>query len=596
MMDHGSQSAQIDRHSVRRTAAVVLVALLVAAGCAPTATRTGDCGDPSWTPPAAELIRTIPLPQAAGPVTGAAGRPAVASSAPMFILPLDRHGAVCDDEARSHLRTALKEKKYTDIYLLCPGWSDGWYPALSWMTGFATGFEQARLWAANGVRRSEQYNPLYVGILWPGAVLNNAYPARGAVNQPVALRPDVDRTALLNVLNTDPPEVVIDRIRQALMDQGHQRRAARLLDLLKSSSELTPPQQIEFADCLLPLYGPQAEPSAPGLRYAIAAGREPVVRAPEPRRVGLVGMIPAPLPPIHAAELLNVWKDTVRTASATIPRPPDEPGDDTSLTRRGGLSVAELVRWALHATDLRVMKDRAYIVGRSAISDVLGEIRNHPGAALHVVAHSFGSEAVLSAIDQVVANSKTLPQPVTARQPATRPKPPVDTLLLLSPLVNAWAIADPPAVDRDVLPSLQSEATPGGYRRAVETGVEQSVIVLYSARDWIASYYAPLALRHPPFEGLAPPESWAGVGDGFATMGGIGPKGLEMPAVFLPLIEPGAGAEGPMRYSFPPEDPAARGPTVIAIDAASTLWAHGDANDRTTWWLLANQVEQAVKP
>jgi hypothetical protein len=147
-------------------------------------------------------------------------------------------------------------------------------------------------------------------------------------------------------------------------------------------------------------------------------------------------------------------------------------------------------------------------------------------------------------------------------------------------------MAPAPLVGTNVSSALQDRAKPGLYQPVAAKLVKRSVVVLYSTRDWFASYYAPLALRRPAFEGMASPDVWASGGSGFATMGGMGPAGLEPPAYSEVLIPPGAAPEGPKQYGFTQADTK-----VTSVDGSAGISTHSDANDRNLWWLLANQVE-----
>ncbi|MDB5297411.1 MAG: hypothetical protein JWO31_3394 [Phycisphaerales bacterium] len=565
-----------------------LAAAAFAGGCgAIVGGGPGSCGDGLWSPPAADLVRTVPTP--AGP------------EVPLRIVGFDRDGAACDAGPADDLVAAVRAGGFTDVYVLCPGWSPSWYSAVGWVDSFAAGVERARTWLpprpapaqlpASGPATvpARAYRPLYVGVVWPGDVLVDEFPPPSPTGQQRSLRPDVDRAALTEVLETDADARQLGRIEQALRDRGHAGRVTRLRALLPRAAALTPPEQLELADCLLPLFGDQEEPTAPGPRFAAVgattattnpATKPAADRLPRPSRQGLLATEPARVPPLDPAALLAVWKQSVREAAAGVPRPADAAGDDASRARRRGLSVAELVRWAVRAADLRVVKDRACAVGRTGFGDLLARVRRAAGGArVHVVAHSFGAEAALAALSRPADDA-----------------PPVDSLLLLSPVVSAWALAPAPPVGPDVAPALQRFARPGRYRPAVAAGVRRSVVVTYSDRDWFAASYAPRALRRPPTDGQAAPADWAAAlaapgetADGFATLGGSGPAGQDPPVTREPLILPAAAPIGPQPYAFTAAA-GGDGGKLVAIDASAGVLAHGDANDRNLGCLVANQV------
>ncbi|QOV90562.1 hypothetical protein [Humisphaera borealis] len=527
------------------------------------------------------------------------------SNALMVVIPFGPKGLTCNPRAVAGLEAMVRDGGYTDVYVLCPGWHDGWQSAIGWMDAFAAGYERARTWAGDATTRPAAYKPLYVGVVWPGEVFNRAYPAFGSEARRSPMRPDVDRSAMLSVLTTDPSEESVQRLIQALRDRGHDLRATRLEKMLASPLGPTPPEQIDLADCLLPLFGPEDEPSVPGLRYAVTAGSPPVRRTVEASRFGLIGISATPLPPMSAIELLEVWKDALRTVAVTVKRPTTDGTAAKDNAAEYGLNVLELRRWAIRSADLRVINDRAYRLGRSGLRDLMDRVRLTNGPRVHVVAHSFGAGAALAALtpaadeaagtpERASAPSATWPSTAPAVSPdaVVGPAPRlVDSLLLLSPLVNHWAMGGAPPIDSAVPPKLQSAAAPGAFHSIATGRMVRSVVVVYSSRDWFATSYAPLATRRPTFEGMASADSWSGPGNGFATMGGVGPNGIDPPPYREGLIAPGAGPQATLRYNFPGSSA-----TVVAIDASASLTNHGEANDRTIWWLFANQVEASRSP
>ncbi|HEX8913641.1 MAG TPA: hypothetical protein VF796_14880, partial [Humisphaera sp.] len=308
--------------------------------------------------------------------------------------------------------------------------------------------------------------------------------------------------------------------------------------------------------------------AAPGPRYAAAAGREPPHRIEKPRPSGVLATDAPSDPPIDPLALLDVWKRMAREASAAAAAAPRA---DVDAVRRL-LPVAQLVRWALRATDLRVSKDWAFKVGRNGLADVLADVRAAaPAAPVHLVGHSHGCEALLAA--------------VTRRD---RPVE-VDSALLLEPIVASWALAPAPPVGQDVAAGLQKVARPGDYRPAAEGRVRRSIIATYSDGDWVTSQFAPRAVRRPTIDGMAPPDSWAGPGGGFAQLGAVGFGGTDATARRTPIIPvPGPGGARPDRY---PHDAAPDGVSLLGVDATGTLHAHGEVNGPTYWWILADQVE-----
>ena len=531
--------------------------------------QSGPCSDALWNGSKTDLRRTIEL--------------ADGSIAPLYVLRFDRLGASCDDAARQELSAAIATGEYSDFYLFCPGWSDSWYPAVGWVESFATGFEKIRPRAVATPAispalspatapvtqpRPAAYKPIYALVLWPMDVPVDAYPGPSPSASPRAVLGEADRKAVSELLGTDVDKDTLNRVFQGLSDRGHGASADRLKVLLAGGAMLTPPEQVELAECLAPLYGPQEEPSAPGPRYAVATGRDPIKRIAKPVRAGLLAVDPAPVPPIDRLALLDVWKKR-SAAIASVDAPPA--GNAAALNdRRAG--VAETVRWALRATDLRLSKDRAFRVGRSGVADLLADARAAaPAMRVRGVGYSGGAEVLLSAVSRIDKDAT------------------VESLLLIQPLVSAYAMAPAPGIGFDVAPGLEKAAKPGGYRAAVTGRVTSSLVTTYSAADWVLARYAANALRHPPLDGLATPDTWAN-GDGFAQLGAVGFVGAGPDATRVPLTLVNTPAARPNRY--PRLASPDGGVAVLAIDAGESVRGHGEINSPSFWWILADQCGQ----
>jgi hypothetical protein len=542
--------------------AIGAVLLAWTGGCGLLPAGPGSCGDPNWNPSNGEERAMV--------------RQADGRTEPIHFIRLDTDGDICKSKTADAILAAIREKNPTDIYVLCPGWASGWSTATAWLESFLTGYETLRP-TAEAENNRRPYRPLYIAVVWPTDVLVETFSPPSVSGGRRGVRADADPQALADLLSTDLSPARVDRIRRALKSQGHAVRAVRLDRLLSNAATLTPPEQVELADCLLPLFGPQEEPSAPGPRFAATAGAPKIGRIRESERVGVLEQSPAPMAAIDPLQLLETWKHAVRETAADVPHAAEKPGDDASRARRGGLRVIEVVRWAMKAADLRLMKDRAYLAGRGGISDLLEGIDTARGAAkVHLIGHSLGCEALLEAL------SCTPTTGPAATSPSPRQR--ADTLLLLQPLVSAWAFAPAPNVSPDVAPALQKFARAGGYRPAV-SAVRGSIVVTRSARDWVLSYYAPKALRRPQIEGEASAETWAPENGAFNTIGGAGPAGSDPAIVPAPLIT---------RSSTVPLDRSAWGDganRLIVVDASGSILAHGEVNDPSIWRVLANQVE-----
>jgi hypothetical protein len=541
-----------------------LLSLALSGGCGRLfSAAPGTRSDTPWAAAPRDLVRSIKLPDG--------------TTAPVYAVRFDYTGAVVSPESLAVLQAALREPGVTHVYVFCPGWESGWHTAIGWVETFAAGYEQVRsaaLYApaASAPATRPAYRPVYVVAMWPGEAAVQAMPGPSPTGRPRPVAPDVDRTAAGEVLGTDVTERIIGRIQLELQDRGHAARASRLGRLLArtgNATQLTPPDQIELADCLLPLYGPQEEPAVPGARYAAVAGRPSVHRIGRPVRTGLLASDPSPLPEIDVLQLLELWKRTSRdlaAASGAVTPLPD-------AIKSRPLNVPEMGRWALRATDHRVMKDWAFRVGRGGLCDLLVDVRSaSPAASLHLVGHSHGCEALLAALSRGDKSASA------------------ETLLMLQPLMSAWALAPAPVIGPEVAPALQKIARGGAYRTAFESRVKRSIVATYGDGDWVANALSSRAVRRPSIDGFASPETLAagtGIG-GFTQLGAAGFGGMDPAARRTPLVVVTPPiAVRPERY---PLEPDAGRPAVVAVDTAGVLRAHGEVNLASYWWLLADQV------
>jgi hypothetical protein len=205
----------------------------------------------------------------------------------------------------------------------------------------------------------------------------------------------------------------------------------------------------------------------------------------------------------------------------------------------------------VRVTTVRMMKDRAGRVGGAGVAALLGDVLGAGGAAVHLVGHSYGGKVVLSAVGRM---------PDAAR--------PVESVLLLQPALSYLCF------DRSV-PGL---GRPGGYRPALARS-RQPVLTTFSSRDVPLGTLFHLAVNRDSDLGeqviaAAPPSR-------YAALGGYGPTVDEPASVTVAVSPPGS--------------PYDRGGDreVLGIQASDVISGHGDINNPSTWWMLADQVRRA---
>ncbi|MET0684635.1 MAG: hypothetical protein ABW060_04925 [Solirubrobacteraceae bacterium] len=192
----------------------------------------------------------------------------------------------------------------------------------------------------------------------------------------------------------------------------------------------------------------------------------------------------------------------------------------------------------IRAASVWQMKDRAGVIGTTAVAPLLHDALAGTTARVHCVGHSFGGKVMLSAL--------------AAREPARR----AHSLLLLQPAVNHLCFAPQ-----------------GGYRPVLGR-TERPVFTTYSARDVALTRFFHLAVRREADRYEPRIAAWPEPPSPYAALGGYGPR--EADDLTQQVVLRPAGSA----YALDPERPLA------AVDATDGISGHGAISNARTWWAL----------
>lgn len=423
---------------------------------------------------------------------------------PFYGLTFDKAGMPTSPETQDALPGIISDASFTDILIVSHGWNTEWEHAVNLYTRLMDGV------GAMATDYSEvlptEIRPLVIGLSWPSAAFvwpGDRAPkiAGGGTDDDAEEEPD-DLGIIKDIL---PPE-----------------SATAVEELVSGKEQMSGAEVQQLARLLAPAIGATA-----------SEDQEPDVDAED-----LAAML---------------------TAELTRARPGDDGGDGFDLDQAGTLGsganepqaagvFSDLfgVRTVLRLATVRIMKDRAGIVGRAGVAQLVGHLLANTSARLHLVGHSYGTKLLLSAV--VRAN--------TAR--------PVTSALLLQPAINHLAFA------KDI-----GDGREGGLRLALSK-IEKPVLTTESRDDFPLRRVFHLAVRRKKDLGEEPDTLSAS--SRFRAMGGYGPSQLGQGE----LLETSLPAPG---GAFP----SGAGAEVINLDASDLIKGHSRiVTDRVFWAIVHN--------
>jgi hypothetical protein len=281
-----------------------------------------------------------------------------ATAVPYYVIPFDKGGRCSGPETRSHLVNAVKQARFTDVFLFSHGWNNDWTVATRRYEDFMNGYIGMR--QAHALPVPKPYRPLLVGVFWPSTALTFGADEEGpqiAAGDAAAMDRAVaeERTA-------------IGEIAESLPDESVERFYA-----LSQRDGLTDAEALELAAIVQPLY---------------SAGSDETGETGTPTPTEIVGAWRGLVPERDELEEFG-------TANAT-PVAPQAAGI-------GGVLRKLDPRPILRALTVRRMKDRAGKVGAQGVGPLVRDLMSADQSAaqpsrLHLIGHSYGAKVMLSSL------------------------------------------------------------------------------------------------------------------------------------------------------------------------------------------------------
>lgn len=429
--------------------------------------------------------------------------------APFYVIKFDKRGVCTTPRSRDHLIATLTTDQpaaqgITDVFLFSHGWNNTPSDAIAAYRRWIAGYR--RTLDAGRHRLDRTYRPAIVGVVWPSVWV-------------VPLWERGPRIAA-GTTGDDLEDAMVRELAEYVDPEQRERFYA-----LAESEQVSEEEAREFLELLRPLY---------------AHGDDDVDEDAGP----------------STDALLAGWTALARQSGslAFVPDDPQAPatvGGARSADPRVAGTVGRLPLDGVRMLSVWQMKDRAGAVGANGVATLLRAILSSEGHRTHLIGHSFGAKVLLSALC-----SPTAPQ---------LPRP-VDSLLLLQPAINQYALAD----------DVPDRGTPGGYHGALER-VLQPIVATFTRNDAPLRTFFHIALQRSDDLGEIriasdePPSR-------YAAMGGYGPQAVSSHRV-LDVHEAGRGYElGDSR------------PEVIGLRAHDRITGHGDIDNPFTHWALYSLV------
>lgn len=457
---------------------------------------------------------------------------------PLYVIPFDKEGVLQAPATAARLVSdvgatggdAGGPRPISDVIVVNHGWNTDFDGTLSLTRELILRLDQ--LITEFGAPRAG-FHPLVVAVSWPSIVLSSSTaPAMAA-----APGDDVQ----LEGLSVIAQEVVAPDARADFYEIAQ-------ADVLDREAAL------RLADLLAPLYaGADADlPEAGGSDPAdtLAAWIEAQTRMTEAEGPVIQSGPGGPRIPDGGGPTSQAGPQAgPQAAPEAGPQAGPQAGPEAGPQAAGLLGILD-PRNVVRLATVLLMKDRAGVVGLRGVGPLVARLLGaRPDVRIHLVGHSYGCKAVLSAA------SFDLPRPVRS-------------LLLLQPALSFLALSD----------NVPQLGMPGGYA-AVKHRTDLPVLATWSRHDIPLRVLFGLAVRRR--EDLGEQNIGAAGREDppsrFAAMGGWGPLG-DPDVTDIEILQPDSNT----RY------PLAGGARVLAVDGTRSISGHSDVTNRATAWALYN--------
>jgi len=432
---------------------------------------------------------------------------------PFYGITFDKKGHLLSPKTQETVVRHLASGEFTDVIIFSHGWNNDWDDALEYYIGLLDGV--GAMAGKHAGMLPDRIKPMMVGIGWPSAAL--VWPSERTPGMATTVPGDelAEIEADIDMLSAD----------LSVTD------AASLRTLLSGKEALTEDEVDAFASLISPNFNESAwdETDDPATDTDTLAT---MFKSPE-----LIA--DAPISPEDETEEEDEGKNFLPGVSG---------GSQTSEVQTAG-ALHELfgLRMVVRLATVRLMKDRAGVVGGNGVAGLLSALLLGTPARVHMVGHSYGCKVMGTAASKVL----------DSRQ--------ITSFLMLQPAINHYAFAS------DV-----GDGRVGGFH-SVLAKVKKPILSTMSRNDFPLRQI--FHLTNNRSKDFAEGPQFAGLLDKHRGMGGYGPAGLD--ADDLKSIEiPGADE------SYP----SAEGAEIINLEATGVIKGHSKINIDEVFWAMVQNL------
>lgn len=426
---------------------------------------------------------------------------------PLYLVTFDKDGNCQAPETVDTLRDIVKTA--SDVYVFSHGWNNDFNAATALYENFIGGYMHMR--ESRKLVSAADYKPVLIGIIWPSAILVKE--------------------------DEEPPKFLSARTENDDF--------AREIDKLISdvSGKIDVNESVFLAQCLKKKTLDSVE---------CQKLSEIVVKTYNDENDEVKG------------EKLNA--EILQSSWSTMEKALDEdpfadmwmnPGEQMTAGAVADLVNQISVKNVLRTFTVWQMKDRAGLVGKTGVHQLLVQLMDGSDCRIHVIGHSYGTKVVLSAIA-----AGELPRPVRSA-------------LLLQGAVSHLCFAD----------NVNASGKPGGFNKALSR-IELPILSTYSEHDFPLTQVFHLALRRSRDLGEALATNLEKPPSVFAALGGYGPRSVGGSSENLQKRIPIRDVMDPYNLD--------KSIQIYGLDGTRKISGHGDVSNESTWWALYNLVSSKL--
>lgn len=430
---------------------------------------------------------------------------------PLYVVQFNEKGDCIAPKTRAAFLADLSGGQYTHVLFFSHGWNNDWEYTTTRYKRFLEDFHA--LSGKHSKRLPSPYKPIFIGIFWPSISL--LLPWEEAPVPATAASPVTAAAPVAAAAANDPELAMIASLLNDEMVKG------RFYELAGSEALLNVQEARELAEIFVEI------------------SKQPLDDVTQTSQS------------LTADDVLAAWRSAPSPAAVDSGDGLSEPDVGVASGSPEEAHAAGLLdyldpRWIVRLGTVRIMKDRAGVVGKNGVATFLNDILGTSGARVHAIGHSYGAKVLLSAASGLHTGKLT-------------------SLLLLQPAVSYLCFS------KNI-----GSGVAGGYS-TLSQKIALPVFATFSSNDFPLSNVYHYALRR--VADLGEVQIAAEVPSRYAALGGYGPPLAAGEMVKHNLPDAGTG--------FPAIPPQVR---IAGFDSTKAISGHGDVLNDAVYWALLQQI------